>query len=78
MAYVAEVLVNDDDLIERMNRMRAWLDHQRCEPRSFRLDAADGRQAVRVSFKVEHEAAAFIAEFGVSLLSTPSTDAAIP
>ncbi len=53
MLYVAEVPVSDDDLDDRMNRMRAWLDHQRFEPSSFRLWRTADRQVVRVLFKIE-------------------------
>ena len=77
MRYVAEVPVSEDDLYEQMNRMRAWLDHQRFEPSSFRLWRAGNRQVVRVLFKAESEAVAFAAEFGGSLLSSPVADAAL-
>jgi hypothetical protein len=60
-----------------MNRMRAWLDHQRFEPSTFRLWRAGDRQVVRVLFNTESEAVAFAAEFGGSLLSSPVVDAAI-
>ena len=77
MGYVAEVSVEDDDLNDRMSRMRTWLDHRRYEPASFRFGIADGRPKVRVSFKVEREAAAFVTEFGGTLLPSATTDAAI-
>ena len=77
MLYVAEVPVSDDDLDDRMNRMRAWLDHQRFEPSSFRLSRAGNRQFVRVLFKIESEAVAFAAEFRGSLLASSVPDAAI-
>ena len=77
MLYVVEVPVAEDDLYEQMNRMRGWLDHQRFEPSSFRLVRADNRQLVRVLFNIESEAAAFAAEFGGSLLSSPVADAAV-
>ena len=77
MRYVAEVPIAEDDLHEQMNRMRAWLDHQRFEPSSFRLWRSDDRQVVRVLFTARNEAMAFAAEFGGSLLSPPVADAAI-
>lgn len=78
MGYVAEVVVTDNDLTERMSRMRAWLDHQKYEPRSFRFHAKDGRQSVHVSFDAESEAAAFVAEFGGALLPSAATEMVIP
>jgi hypothetical protein len=77
MLYIAEAPVTEDDLDERMNRMRAWLDHQRFEPSVFRLSQTDDRQVVRAFFKTEGEAAAFAAEFGGSVLALPVADAAI-
>jgi len=77
MLYIVEVPVTEDDLDERMNRMRAWLDHQRFEPSSFRLLRTDTQQVVRVVFKIASEAAAFAAEFGGSLTSSPDSDTAI-
>lgn len=68
MLYIAEVSITGDDLTERMNRMRAWLDHQRLEPGKFRLCRVGERQMVRVSFNLEREAAAFASEFGGSVL----------
>jgi len=77
MLYVAEISVSEDDLDDRMNRMRAWLDHQRFQPSSFRLRRVDDRRIVRVLFKIEDEAAAFASEFGGSLLSLAGTDVVI-
>ena len=77
MFYIAEAPVTDDDLDEKMNRMRAWLDHQRIQPSSFRLSLAGDKPVVRVSFEVEAKAAAFAAEFGGSMLSLPVAAAAI-
>jgi hypothetical protein len=75
--YIVEVPVAEDDLDERMNSMRAWLDHQRFEPSSFRLQRTDTQQVVRVLFKIESEAAAFASEFGGSLASSPDSGTAI-
>jgi hypothetical protein len=77
MLYVAEVSVSEDDLDDRMNRMRAWLDHQRFQPSSFRLRRVGDRQVVRVLFKTADEAAAFAGEFSGSLLSSAGTNIAI-
>ena len=77
MLYIVEIPVTDDDLNERMNRMRAWLDHQRSEPSSFRLLRTEIQQVVRVVFKIESEAAAFASEFGGSLLCSPVPATAI-
>ena len=77
MLFIAEVPVTEDDLDETMNRMRAWLDHQRVEPSIFRLSQIGDRQAVRAFFKIEGEAAAFAAEFDGSLLHLPLADDAI-
>jgi hypothetical protein len=77
MLCLAEVSISEDDLDDRMNRMRAWLDHQRFQPSSFRLRRVGDRQAVCVLFKTEDEAAAFAGEFGGSLLSSSGTDVVI-
>ena len=77
MLYIAEVPVSEDELDNRMNRMRAWLDHQRFEPSVFRLSQTDDRQVVRAFFKIEGEATAFAAAFGGSVLPLPVADAAI-
>ena len=77
MRYVVEVPVAEDNLYEQMNRMRAWLDHRRFEPSSFRLSRAADRQAVRVVFKSESEAMAFAGEFGGAMLASSVPDAAI-
>jgi hypothetical protein len=75
--YVAEIPVADDDLNDRMNRMRTWLDHQGFEPTSFQLTEGDGRQVVRVVFNTESQAMAFAAEFGGSLLTSVPAETAI-
>jgi hypothetical protein len=77
MPCVAEVSVSEDDLDDRMNRMRAWLDHQRFQPSSFRLQRVGDRQVLRVLFKTADEAAAFVSEFGGSLPSLAASDVAI-
>jgi hypothetical protein len=74
---VAEIPVAEDDLNDRMNRMRTWLDHQRVEPISFQLTEGDGGQVVRVVFKTENQATAFAAEFGGSVPTSVPADTAI-
>jgi hypothetical protein len=60
MQYVVEIQLADDDLTERMSRMRIWLDHQGFEPRSFRVSGDGVRPRVyQVNFEIEQEAAAF-------------------
>lgn len=78
MAYVVEIQVADDNLTERMSRMRTWLDHQGFEPSSFRFsDGGVLPRVCRVNFKSEREATAFAKEFGGHLLRAPSTDTAM-
>ena len=74
MLYVAEMPVTEADLTAQMKRMRTWLDHQGYEPSSFRLGHTSGRKSVRVSFAIEAEAAAFVSEFGGSLVASRVTD----
>ncbi len=78
MSYVVEVPVSDADFADRMNQMRAWLDHRRFEPSAFRLSAQGDQPGVcLVHFRSESEAAAFIREFGGRLQSTPPSAAVI-
>ena len=77
MRYAVEVPVAEEDLNEQMNRMRGWLDHQRFEPRSFRLSRAGNRQVAHVIFKTKNEALAFTAEFHGLLLASSVPEAAI-
>jgi hypothetical protein len=77
MLYVAEVLVADGDLMERMNHMRTWLDRERFEPSSFRFSPDGTCQSIRVCFKNQAEAVAFAAEFGGSLLIPSVTNSVI-
>ena len=73
MGCVVEVSLTEDDLVEQMNRMRAWLDHRHFEPSSFKLSPAAGRKVVRVLFKSESAAAEFAAEFGGRSLSSAAS-----
>ncbi len=78
MHYVVELPIGEADFTERMNQMRAWLDHQRCEPTRFQFSYADARSiGCRVHFKTEDEAAAFARQFGGRVLSAVAGDAAI-
>jgi len=75
MAYVVEVPVAGDNLTERMNSMRTWLDRQRLEPKRFRFSGADVRPIVcRVNFNTENEATAFAHEFGGRVLGVAAVD----
>ena len=76
MVYIVEIVVSEDGLSERMNQMRAWLDHQRCEPRRFRVSGTGAEPGCRVYFSAEPEAAAFARQFGGRVLSTLTSDAA--
>ena len=73
--YIAEILIAGRDLTARMSNMRAWLDHQRCEPYTFRLSHSGQQRRLRVSFKDEQEAVAFAEEFGGTMSRMPDTDA---
>jgi len=67
MMYIVEIPI-DGDLTSRMNQMRMWLDHQRCEPGAFRSTSMGGRKVFRVEFIVEAEARAFAQVFGGRVL----------
>jgi hypothetical protein len=73
MGCVVEVSLTEDDLVEQMNRMRAWLDHRHFEPSSFKLSPVARRKVVRVSFTSESAAAEFAAEFGGRSLSSAAS-----
>ena len=78
MVYVVEIVVSEDGLRERMNQMRAWFDHRRCEPSRFRVSNAGAQPAgCRVYFSAEAEAAAFARQFGGRVLSPLASVAAI-
>ena len=67
--------IAESDLPGRMMAMRAWLDHQRFEPYTFRYTPnawKDG--AFRVEFKFEHEAAAFAEAFGGRVVGESNAD----
>lgn len=77
MRFVVEVRRVEGDLIGEMNRMRAWLDHRRLQPSSFRLLRVGEARIVRVRFRTEDDAAAFALEFAGTLRALSSTDAAV-
>lgn len=78
MVHIVEVVVNGDGLSERMNQMRAWLDHQRCQPSRFRVSDAGARSAgCQVYFSAEAEAVAFARQFGGRVLSSLAGEAVI-
>jgi len=78
MGYVVELPVDEAGFTERMNQMRAWLDHARYEPSRFRFSSADARPiGCRVHFKTEDEAAAFARQFGGRVLIATASDAVI-
>jgi hypothetical protein len=65
MVFIVEVAVGTDDLPERMNEMREWLDHVRCAPSLFRFYRAGTQSSgCRVAFATQEEATAFARRFG--------------
>ena len=56
-------IFNEDTLVETMETMRTWLDHQRFEPTFFRYKLGAKVVVVRIDFTVEMEAAAFARAF---------------
>ena len=77
MRYVVELAISEQDFTERMNAMRAWLDHRRCQPSAFRIAGPD-QSVCRVYFEAESEAEAFAREFGGRLLDAPAIEDVIP
>jgi hypothetical protein len=67
MLYIVEIPI-DGDLTERMNQMRTWLDHLRCQPGACRSASIGGKTVFRVEFIVEAEARAFAQAFGGRVL----------
>ena len=76
MVYIVEIVVGDDDLPQRMNQMRMWLDHQRYAPSRFQVSGA-GEQSTgcRVYFEAQEEAAAFARQFDGSVVNPLSVEA---
>jgi hypothetical protein len=77
MGFVVEVRRVEGDFIGEMNRMRAWLDHHRLQPSSFRLLRSGDARIVRVRFQTADDAEAFASEFAGTLRASSSTDAAV-
>jgi hypothetical protein len=76
VAYTVEIMVNKDDLPNRMNQMRVWLDHQRYFPRQFRVfDAGNQSTRCRVYFEADEEAAAFARQFDGRVLNPVAVEA---
>jgi hypothetical protein len=69
MLYIVDIDVSGDRLSERMNQMRMWLDHMRCQTASFRQVAASDDPVYRVDFFDENQARAFAQAFGGKILS---------
>ena len=58
--YLVEIPVAESDLPGRMMAMRAWLDHQRFEPDTFRYTPSAWKDGVfRVEFKVRARGGSF-------------------
>jgi len=76
MVYIVEIVVGDDDLPQRMNQMRMWLDHRRSAPSRFQVSGA-GEQSTgcRVYFEAEEEATAFARQFGGCMVNPMSVEA---
>jgi hypothetical protein len=68
--FPVEITLSDDvQIAHEMEAMRAWLDHHRFEPSTFRCNFAQGKEIVlRVDFKVEAEAIQFANTFGGKVL----------
>jgi hypothetical protein len=67
-----EVHIPDSsELAARLTDMRVWLDEHRYEPSTFTYFFLDPGIKIRVLFKIDDEAEAFVQKFGGSLLDTP-------
>ena len=62
-------LVDEDLLVETMETMRTWLDHQHFEPSVFRYKLGAHVVVVRVDFTAETEAAAFAKAFSGKIIA---------
>ena len=56
-------IVDEGALIDTMETMRTWLDHQHFEPSFFRYKLGAKLVVLRVDFTVENEALAFAKAF---------------
>jgi hypothetical protein len=63
LLYSVEVHCRADELVDRMSRMREWLDNRRFEPDVFRHSVTDEAIAIHVQFKSESEANDFAEAF---------------
>ena len=71
---------NEKAMTARMDTMREWLDHRRCEPSTFRYTFEPRGLVFRVHFEAEAEAVAFAKDFGgrVMLSAARWSDASAP
>lgn len=67
MLYIVEVSSFGGDLVAVMNNMRSWLDAHRSQPVIFHQATDDG-SIMRLEFRSEGEAAAFVGTFGGRLI----------
>ena len=62
--FPVEVSIFDEDtLVETMETMRTWLDHQHFEPAFFRYKLGAKLVVLRIDFAIETEASAFAKAF---------------
>jgi hypothetical protein len=62
--YVVEIHHNGDGLVEPMEQIRTWLDHEHIQPSVFRLSLITGGTVLRVEFNAMSGAEAFARAFG--------------
>ena len=62
--YVVEIHHNGDGLVEPMEQIRTWLDHEHIQPSIFRLSLIPGGTVFRVELNAASEAEVFAREFG--------------
>ena len=74
MLYIVEVSSFDGDLVATISNMRNWLEARRSQPVMFRQVTDDGPM-LRLEFRSEGEAAAFVGIFGGRLIR-PEREAA--
>ena len=74
MLYIVEVSSFGGDLVATISNMRNWLDAHRSQPVMFRQVTDDGPM-LRLEFRSEGEAAAFVGIFGGRLIR-PEREAA--
>jgi hypothetical protein len=69
---LVEIPITKAALGKTLNRMREWLDSQRCETRSFRQFMVAGGIALQIGFSSPIDARAFADQFDGTL--TPETE----